>query len=663
MQQLIFFMERKATFNLREPNGERPTTIFLVYRTIEGKQLKINIGTEYKVYPKHWNSETQRAKTDNSLAQIYVDNYTKVNARIKECQKLFDEWKDYIANNTHQIYDSETLLRKYIDGETTTLERNPIDWFRHCIDEISTAKESSKAQYKRDVTVFERFIKEKKIRLNTFSQFNYDILKKYEAYLIEKEEKIKTINNKISTLIIFLNHAENYSLIDLKANRITKYRKLKDEVKDDDSIYLTEEEIKKIYNLELVGKKKTVRDIFIVQYYLGQRISDMGNLKNATIRENEIELYQKKTNTLVTIPIINPTVTAILAEYDYSFPEKTVNDNSAQNLLLKEIAKEAGINEEVSYREQKGTTIEIKKAEKWELITTHTARHSFATNMLLKGYPKEMIKKITGHKTDSAFQTYNNITSKDASKFILEKENELKKGEQPIIKQSPTSKVVCNDCFDWDSEEKIREYLIAKLREAGIFTTDRDCKSFIEKTVDFFHTYRNKYNREIDLHSDMDRAILKILECEDSLNYNSAYDIIREYIRYDTVKDANESFDEVIQPITQFVEYTSDLSDKYLHIFGYAGFDKQDELELESKLQKHLNNPEHFQILHHYINVLQSITYKKIEEALPDGSMYNWGFPPEDESKRQIIRSNINDMIAIITGILNKHRTLSVNAE
>jgi integrase len=434
-------MERKATFNLREPKSDRPTSIFLVYRTVERKQIKINIGTDYKVCPKHWNNQTQRAKTDNSLAQIYVENNTQVNNRIKECQKLFDEWKEYIANNTHMIYDSETLLRKYISGETTTFESNPIDWFKYCIDEISNAKTSSRAQYKRDVTVFERFVKEKKIRLNTFSQFNYDILKKYEAYLIEKEEKIKTINNKISTLTVLLNHAENYSLVDLKANRITKYKKLKDEIKDDNSIYLTEAEITGIYNLELSEKKKTVRDIFVVQYYLGQRISDISNLKNATIRENEIELYQKKTGVPVTIPLINPIVKEILSRYNYSFPDEIVSSTNTLNRCIKEIAKEAGINEKISYREQKGTNIEIKKAEKWELITTHTARHSFATNMLLKGYPKEMIKKITGHKTDFAFQTYNNITSKDASKFILEKESELKKGEQPIITQGWEQKI------------------------------------------------------------------------------------------------------------------------------------------------------------------------------------------------------------------------------
>jgi len=31
---------------------------------------------------------------------------------IKECRKLFDEWKQYIANNTHTIYEFNGKVRK-----------------------------------------------------------------------------------------------------------------------------------------------------------------------------------------------------------------------------------------------------------------------------------------------------------------------------------------------------------------------------------------------------------------------------------------------------------------------------------------------------------------------------------------------------------------------
>jgi len=510
---IIYFMEVNATFNLREPKKDKPTNICLVC-SINGRQIKINIGTQHNICPRHWDKATQTAIINPSLEKIYIEHHTEINKRIQECLKRFNEWKKYIADNTNQIYDSETLLRKYIKGETTSLESNPIDWFNHYIDNLATVRESSKAQYRRDVKVFARFIKEKKVQLNSFSQFTYEVLINYEKYLIEKQEKVRTINNKVRTLKTLLNNAEKYSLIDLNKNRISKHNKLKNEIKSDNSIYLTDEEIERIYNLELTGIKETARDIFIVQYHLGQRISDIVNLKNATIRENEIELFQKKTNTQVTIPIITPIVKEILSKYNNSFPEDIVSDTVKLNSLLKEIAKEAQINEEVTEREQRGTTVEIKKIEKWQLISTHVARHSYITNMLLKGYPKEIIKQITGHKTDYAFQTYNNITSKEASKFILDDKREVKKEQVSETTQFQKERDDINTDFEWDSEEKIKEYLITKLKEKRVFNSNRDTRVFIDTIVWYYLRYKDKYNSEIDLYSDIDISISKILEVE-----------------------------------------------------------------------------------------------------------------------------------------------------
>ena len=87
MQAIIYFMETRATFNLRVPKSEKPTNIFFVCKMINGKQIKINIGTDYKIYPKHWNKEKQTVMIDNSLPQLCIEHYTKVN-------------NDFIKNNS-----------------------------------------------------------------------------------------------------------------------------------------------------------------------------------------------------------------------------------------------------------------------------------------------------------------------------------------------------------------------------------------------------------------------------------------------------------------------------------------------------------------------------------------------------------------------------------
>ena len=56
---------------------------------------------------------------------------------------------------------------------------------------------------------------------------------------------------------------------------------------------------------------------------------------------------------------------------------------------------------------------------KYELITVHTARRSFASNAYLLQVPTISIMKITGHRTEKSFLKYIKISQKDnANKLI-----------------------------------------------------------------------------------------------------------------------------------------------------------------------------------------------------------------------------------------------------
>jgi integrase len=64
------------------------------------------------------------------------------------------------------------------------------------------------------------------------------------------------------------------------------------------------------------------------------------------------------------------------------------------------------------------TKIENGKVEpvhklKYELVTTHTARRSFATNAYRAGIPAGKIMQITGHKTEQDFFRYIKVSSID----------------------------------------------------------------------------------------------------------------------------------------------------------------------------------------------------------------------------------------------------------
>ncbi|NVN97052.1 tyrosine-type recombinase/integrase, partial [Candidatus Nomurabacteria bacterium] len=61
-----------------------------------------------------------------------------------------------------------------------------------------------------------------------------------------------------------------------------------------------------------------------------------------------------------------------------------------------------------------------RSSPKFNLISTHTARRSGATNMYLAGIPTLSIMKITGHRTEKAFMRYIQMTEEDNAIKLME---------------------------------------------------------------------------------------------------------------------------------------------------------------------------------------------------------------------------------------------------
>lgn len=107
---------------------------------------------------------------------------------------------------------------------------------------------------------------------------------------------------------------------------------------------------------------------------------------------------------------------AILKKYDNRLPriyEQKVNH------LIKEIAREAGITEKVEVSYIENGEKKSRLVEKCDLVKTHTARRSGATNMYLAGIPTIAIMKVTGHKTEREFMKYIKITEEQTALELM----------------------------------------------------------------------------------------------------------------------------------------------------------------------------------------------------------------------------------------------------
>lgn len=187
------------------------------------------------------------------------------------------------------------------------------------------------------------------------------------------------------------------------------------------AVFLSMNEITRIYYYKFVKQdkrkaKERIRDLFVVGCLTALRYSDYSTLINDNLQGNYIVKRTKKTNVDVKIPA-HDYVLEIFAKYHGCIP----NGLCIQyfNKYLKVIMKEIGLNDPITYSFTKGGKLLTVTRQKWELISSHTARRSAATNMYLTGRMKTLeIMKLTGHKSEQNFFRYIRLTNEDIAKSI-----------------------------------------------------------------------------------------------------------------------------------------------------------------------------------------------------------------------------------------------------
>ena len=95
-----------------------------------------------------------------------------------------------------------------------------------------------------------------------------------------------------------------------------------------------------------------------------------------------------------------------------------VISNQKFNQYIKDVCKLAKLDDTMIIEQTKGSLKVKEKQPKYELVTAHTARRSFATNAFVAGVPTISIMKITGHKTEKVFMNYIKISGQENAKKL-----------------------------------------------------------------------------------------------------------------------------------------------------------------------------------------------------------------------------------------------------
>ena len=293
---------------------------------------------------------------------------------------------------------------------------------------IGNKKPSTITGYNNTLRHLKEFQNLNRVKLS-FDKITIDFYLNFTEYLKEKQFMPNTIGKQIKNIKVFLNEATERGI---NNNMEYKSRRFKVMSEETDAIYLSKEELEKLKELDLSGNKKLekVRDLFLVGCHTGLRFSDLSALKKDHIKNGYISIKMQKTGDTVVIPL-HPIVEEIMKKYEDSSSNSLppVVSNQKMNEYLKEIGKLAKLKEPVLINETKGNLKVETIEKKYDLISTHTARRSFATNLFLENFPTLSIRKITGHKTEAAFLRYIKMDGEQSASRLKEHWNNLGKNK------------------------------------------------------------------------------------------------------------------------------------------------------------------------------------------------------------------------------------------
>lgn len=388
--------------------------------------------TDLRVEPVRWNANTQSVRELKGYAPA-----KPLNARLKElhnaAEAICDELMGAVGMPTADEFWA--LLFRRLDGVARKKPLTFTEYFaEYSARRARKAPENTMKQYRTTL----RVLKEYEAKYRTRLQFA-DINLRFYQRLHQDMENDGYSDNYFGSVIkcIKVAYREAREVDRLHDLHETERRGFSAANVAAKTIYLSVEELHRIADVEIsrdtivatyperaklsvsnmrrmVEGLDLARKKFLLGAFTALRVSDFNRLSDIHIQDKFFRITTAKTGVAVVIPI-HPVIRKLIDDgFDISTPiaEQKINEH------IKEVARIAGITQKVE-----GTKLVDHRAvvgywDKCDLVTTHTARRSAATNMYKAGIPAISIMKITGHTTEKSFMKYIKISAEENAELM-----------------------------------------------------------------------------------------------------------------------------------------------------------------------------------------------------------------------------------------------------
>jgi integrase len=411
-----------ATIKYFTKGAGNPSTIHL--RLIHGRKFDFTKSTQLLIDPKYWNNK-------KGLVKQIADFPDKINV-----QNDLNELRSHILNAFNDSYTSGQLINS--------------DWLKSTIESFFNQNENVDFNYIVDYgNYFVKNLKNAiqsngKIGVTPATSKKYQTivnkLKEFEAYK-KKRLKVTDINLAFHKDFIYFLHdvqllsynttgrylkfvktivksAKGYGL---KISEDIDKKEFRQPKEPTTFITLSENEIETIFKHDFSRTPylENARNWLIIGVWTGARVSDLLKFTVENIHNGFIEYTAKKTGQKIVLPL-HSQVIEILNNLNGQFP-RPISDQRF-NDYIKLVCKDVELKELVDGAKKKKLKPKVYRKvkgeyEKWELVSSHICRRSFATNHYGK-LPTPVLMAITGHTTEKMFLQYIGKTAMDNAEVL-----------------------------------------------------------------------------------------------------------------------------------------------------------------------------------------------------------------------------------------------------
>ncbi len=405
-------------FHLRSSIRSKRTMGSLFIRVIHNR-IPRSITTPFRIYPEEWDP------VDHRIAFLQENSYRF--PRLKKIQEEMEHIRMFLEDVIDRLkmsgceFSSTDIVSAYQQRQGEHLFSDFVG--KLCKEMIRTGRERTARGYQTVMNRIIGFTGDKNLQLKQITPL---MVRRFEYHLQQEDKAVNTISFYMRNLRAIYNKAIRQGL--LAASPINPFEDIFTGVKITRKRALTKEEMSRVnlilnkicsFDEEQKKEEKGLRMsclLFLFSFYArGMSFVDIAYLRKENLKNNVITYRRKKTGQLIEIKL-----TSAMRRIIDSFEKQTKD-----SVYLFPIINKIGISERIQY--ESALRMQNNRLKKIAVLcgldknlSTHVARHTWATIAKGENLPLAVISEGLGHTSEKTTAIY--LASFDRS--VLDRANE-----------------------------------------------------------------------------------------------------------------------------------------------------------------------------------------------------------------------------------------------